>query len=294
MRVVRWFGGSIAIAIAVLGTSALAAPSAEASRTVAMFSLPGSNGYSVDFGVTSGGRAVASAFRIDSSDTFFGATYETTGRVFGDRIRVRFGNLGRVTTFFHPSGRVKRRNPPRRCEGEPRLTSFGTFVGTVGFSGERGYTAAEASRARGRLLTLPRWRCKRGRARVPLGLNPTAEQKIELEATAARTRSSFSVSATRPPEERGSTFFTASRIERRGGLLISRFAFTGGPERTFVVDDALGTATAEPPPPFSGSAAFVRNPDGSTSWSGSLAVDLPGAEDVPLADSTFTARLYRP
>ena len=36
------------------------------------------------------------------------------------------------------------------------------------------------------------------------------------------------------------------------------------------------TATVEPPAPFSGTALYEKKPGGETSWSGDLAVELPG------------------
>jgi hypothetical protein len=38
----------------------------------------------------------------------------------------------------------------------------------------------------------------------------------------------------------------------------------------------------QPPSPFTGSGDFLRNADGSTSWTGSLAVPIPGLGTVKL------------
>jgi hypothetical protein len=116
---------------------------------------------------------------------------------------------------------------------------------------------------------------------------------IVLDAKAGESRTTFSVVATRPSGEPGTTSFAASRIERRPNMRIFRFAFADAKEQAFVFDDALTGATVAPPQPFSGSASFLSGAGGGPSWTGPLSVDLPGAEGVALAGEDFAARLYR-
>jgi hypothetical protein len=76
--------------------------------------------------------------------------------------------------------------------------------------------------------------------------------------------------------------FLAGAGEKMGQMRNLRFAVAlSGPE-SFAFDEALNSATVSPPVPFTGSGSFLRNPDGSTSWTGTLAVDLPGLGSVPL------------
>ncbi|MEX2448478.1 MAG: hypothetical protein WD404_07020 [Solirubrobacterales bacterium] len=77
-------------------------------------------------------------------------------------------------------------------------------------------------------------------------------------------------------------------------MTIERAATSLGPERSFVFDPGLGTATVSPPRPFSGSATLTPGPGGTTTWTGSLKVDLPGRKGVPLATPSFTASLTPP
>jgi hypothetical protein len=106
-------------------------------------------------------------------------------------------------------------------------------------------------------------------------------------------RDLFSVAASRYPDqhEEGETRFTAGRIERRPRLWIYRSAWAFAKDETFVCDEELTWATAEPPWPFAGSATFLRGAQGPT-WTGSLSVELPGAGTVPLAGDDYTGRLY--
>ena len=48
------------------------------------------------------------------------------------------------------------------------------------------------------------------------------------------------------------------------------------------INDALTSASIEPPPPFHGKGTYRAAPDGTTSWTGPLSVSLPGAPRLPL------------
>lgn len=295
-----------------LAASSLPAPAA-AERTTAEFHLAGSNGYAAYFDF-SGGMASVDAIRLPNLHVLLSATYITKGHLEGDRIRARFGSRGRVALEFRPSGEVKRRLPPRRCEGEPRVTRLGVFVGTIGFNGESGYTSVDATRVRGKMRTAPRWKCDRGKGSRKagsssprnlgrLGLDPEAERFTVLDAESDDGSTSFSARAVRLGGRSGSTSFIATRFERRPSLRILRFAFADGEDETFTFDKALATASAAPSMPFAGTADFVRDADGTvcygypscerSSWLGPLSVDFPGAAGAPLAGEGFHARLYR-
>jgi hypothetical protein len=66
---------------------------------------------------------------------------------------------------------------------------------------------------------------------------------------------------------------------------------SSAPAADFSFDPAFSTAILTPPAPFSGSGSFQRGADGSTTWSGSLAVSFPGMPNVALAGPQFTASL---
>ena len=76
-------------------------------------------------------------------------------------------------------------------------------------------------------------------------------------------------------------------------MKIERSALAFGRDQSFLFDEGLGSATLSPPYPFSGSATFLRGPDGMSSWTGQLRVDFLGASNRSLANDTFSTRLYR-
>lgn len=280
--------------LALCAISAYLPPSVAAARPVAEFHVEGSNGYTAFFEF-SRREASVSAIDVPSPLVLVSAAYISKGRFEGDRIRARFGSRGRVTVEFKPVGKARYRRPPDRCEGEPRVTQPGVFVGTIRFRGEGGYTNVDRTRARGEVRTPSRWECSRGKGARKAGLDPEAERFTVLEAGGEYGVASFHVAASRPRGRSGETMFTASRLEGRPtSMIVIRRAFAHGEDASFSFDEALSTATAAPPPPFEGSAAFTRNADGrGGSWLGSLTVDLPGADDVPLAGEDFGARLFR-
>jgi hypothetical protein len=55
----------------------------------------------------------------------------------------------------------------------------------------------------------------------------------------------------------------------------------------------LTAATVEPPAPFTGSAAFALTSPTSDTYSGDLAVELPGVGAVPLTGPAIAAGLCR-
>lgn len=227
------------------------------------------------------------------------AIYEVRGRVTPGGVWASFGKLGKVAVKFRPSGRVRRKHPPRRCKGRARTTVHGVFVGSIRFRGEQGYARVRTRRASGSMQVRPPWRCKKPKSRTGGGDGPPLPDLglsdiVSLDANATRGRLAFGVFAWRPPEEHGLTLFSASSSERRGRMTIGRAIMATGRERTFVFDIDQGTATVSPPPPFSGTANLSRGPDGTAGWSGSLRVDLPGRRNVSLANTNFTARLYKP
>ena len=65
-------------------------------------------------------------------------------------------------------------------------------------------------------------------------------------------------------------------------MSIERYTGASGGSEDFLFDDALTTAKVTPPSPFTGSGSFLRNADGSTNWTGTLGVPLPGLGTVRL------------
>lgn len=274
--------------VVVMPAPALAGTQAQ---TTTEFSVAGGNGYSI--AVAGKGQQMT----LIASRIFEIASYTVQGHATQRSMRARFGHLGRIDVEFRPSGSLTRRVPPGRCAGRPRITRFGTFVGTIRFSGEHGYTKVESTRARGSVYVHRKWRCEPERhGHEPSCLQGVGgpEESIVLGAESRSQRRGFVAFADRSREERGATAFMASSAERRGRMKVTRFAFASGIERTLVFDSGLSTATVSPPAPFDGSATFQRDANGSTSWRGDLSVSLPGAPHTALTGKKFDASLVRP
>jgi hypothetical protein len=214
----------------------------------------------------------------------------------GDRLEARLPGVGRVSLRFQPLGPAHR-EPGffPQCSGGETVKQPGYFRGTIRFRGERGYTAVQATRPRGQIVTTAREVCKRSifdhAKRTPEG------HRTQLFAY-SRSRGRvvwFSAGILRDPLSTA-TFFSGSATERRAGMVVFREAVVLGAEGEFVTGDASDlppTATVTPPAPFRGSAAFQRMPEGENAWSGPLSVDLPGAGRVALAGPDFSASLCR-
>jgi hypothetical protein len=261
------------------------------------FMLHASNGYKIT--VSADPEARVSSVELMAEGPAGTAQYVAPGHTTATTIRARFGRLGSLSVRFRPSGHRRRVKVPKRClkERPPVVTSrLGSFVGTIRFRGEHGYTRVSADRAEGGIGD--------PLANIPQKLvcdfrESEAGRKRELESVsldgsppgsgvsflAARLFGSWSHlplpnHAVVPPGPR--FLFLASAIERTGKMSIFRYTGAlGGPE-DFVYDPALASATLHPPAPFTGSGSFLRSPDGTTVWSGSLAAALPGLGKVRL------------
>ncbi len=265
----------------------------EAGAAPMQFSVKGSNGHRISF--EGAGRRVS--VTVENVDGL--AMYSARGKARDGVLRAGFGDLGRIMVRFEPSGKVTRRNPPKECDGKPVVARRGVFLGTIRFRGEGGYARVATKRARGSTTTSPRWRCKEGKGKP--GDDPEAvfDEVLNGPVLATFTPGSqvvFAALAEDGPKALGSVLFLVGAREKLGQVQVERFTFAFGEkkEKAFEFDPGLTAATISPPKPFSGSASFQRNPDGTTTWSGSLAVSLPGAPNLALTGPAFTTDLAKP
>jgi hypothetical protein len=264
------------------------------------FTVKGSNGYTITVSADpEGPEGSASSVQLTTEGHGGTAIYIVPGKVTPDSIKARFGRLGRVAVHFQPSGHQRRAKLAKKCfiNRPPVVSSrLGSFSGTIRFRGELGYTQVSARRAQGGIgdpitNTSKRRSCdfhqtaaqqKRERESVFLEAS-TAGGKLSLFVGRLFGRPSFQALSRRSPASRKARYmFLVGTGERSGRMRILRLAVAiGGPE-DFSFNRGLTSATVEPPAPFTGTGSFLRNPDGSTSWTGSLAVSLPGLGSVPL------------
>jgi hypothetical protein len=240
--------------------------------------------------------AVINATKSDGAKGRAWSTYVARGKVSPTAIHAGFGALGQVDMRFHRSGTVRYGRRHRDCIGADRYTiQPGVFVGTVRFRGEGGYTSADVHRVRGKVVTPRFLRCfdslfeefERLRHRKP------PKDKPKVTRLSAFARSGLTAMLFGASERAGRAGYLAEIEQTVGSLGIFRGVFVHGSPATFAADSALSSAGVTPPPPFSGSASFRREPTGAKSWSGSLAVSFPGAPDVSLTDPRFETQLTR-
>ncbi|HEY5334131.1 MAG TPA: hypothetical protein VIJ21_11350, partial [Solirubrobacterales bacterium] len=85
--------------------------------------------------------------------------------------------------------------------------------------------------------------------------------------------------------------FSAFRAEHREAMLIDRGVELYAGAGSFVWDLGAGTATLEPPAPFTGRAFYRREPGGGARWWGSLRAPILGGKPMRVTGADFHATL---
>jgi len=211
----------------------------------------------------------------------------SAGQLRHDRMRVRLPGVGRIDVRFHEQSR-SRKDPADNCEGPGELVRHGFFEGRVKIEGEREFTRVDVAAVRGTINDDPEQICRR----EDLGRSSASGHEELLEAATPRGSGVLSFFANEWAPWAGSrpVFFDARLIRRRGQMAISNSVggFTEDPKAVIVEKPPLSGAV-DPPGPFTGTATFQREPDGSFSWLGDLAAELPGIGPVQLAGPSFEA-----
>lgn len=286
-----------AFCLAALGC--LVAPGGAAAKSghlvlrpgrTAEIKLPRSHGYTLR--VLTRGRRTVSIVAVKPRPTSV-VTYRAKGHVRDGRIEADLGRLGRIDVDFR-GGRPKPQpsEPGLKCKGRRPLERKGVFSGTIRVHGQRGFVDVSVKHARGRLVRSFRQVCKTSISRATRRREAGSEmQSTQLEARshAHGRRISFTELAL---AEEAPSIANAKLHKRVGRVDVSETALVVGSAGIEFSDPGSSpeTATVSPPSPFSGSATYSRG--GTTaSWTGSLAVLLPGSGRVPLTGSGFHATL---
>lgn len=259
------------------------------------FTVRGTGGYEITVSAAPGSRHL----EVTAESPEGVVEYLAPAKVTAGAIRARVRRIGRIAVHFRPSGHERRVKVPKNClKGRPPVVTarLGRFVGTIELRGERGYTTVDAHGAAGGvgdpLADVPRkLECEvdktKAQARREL-------RSIQFEGAPVREGIFFDAFRLfpsfqplpswrpHPPPDRDHYGFLAAAIEGRGRVIIVRAAAAFGGPPTFSFDESLASAAISPPAPFTGTGTFLRGADGSTSWTGSLAVRLPGLGTVPL------------
>ncbi len=286
---------ALGFACAVAIVLALPASAPAAGGFDLKFQLPASHGYKLTVAGYDA-TAVVSATKPEHSNGRAWSTYIARGKVSPTAIKASFGPLGSVAMRFRQSGGVTYGKRHHHCIGPDRYTIRpGVFVGSVRFRGEGGYTSAKVHRVKGKVVTPRFLRCldsffeefEQSREKKPTVKKPKATR------LSAFVRSGLTAEVFYASERAGKAGYLAEIEQTVGSLGIFRGLFIHGSPATFAFDGPLSFAGVTPPPPFSGSASFQREPTGAKSWTGSLAVSFPGAPNVPLVDPRFETQLTR-
>ena len=180
---------------------------------------------------------------------------------------------------FRPSSHRTWETPHQRCRGHHKvLVRRGVYVGSLRFRGEGGYISVHAHRAKGGVSTIAP-RCLRAHPvpRSRRAIRPSQQEHLEFDALGASWRHGVNATSVGGFTLGPRILFFASTEQTEGGLAILRFAFADGPSKTLTVDDALTRGQIKPPAPFSGTGTYRAASDGTTTWSGGLSVNFPGA-----------------
>ena len=207
-----------------------------------------------------------------------------------ERLQATFGNFGKVSMRFHraPSERVT-----KKCVfGRYLVKQHGVFLGSLRFRGEDGYVSVRIHRAKGGILRVGE-RCHVRRRHV---FDPALLEALFAKPEAAMlstVRDGVDSTALLAIASKKNSVFVAADEESRGKLAIVRFALVLKPGHVHI-NEAITAGTLAPPAPFHGTGHYRAFPDGSTTWSGGLSVNFPGAPRFPLTGPGFETLLEVP
>jgi hypothetical protein len=263
--------------------------------------------YSADSGfvVFSTSKDVGEA--ADTSVNYFEASPNHRSDAADGRLKVKIGKLGHFRGHFVSSS-TKTQKPSKFCDGEPTTTEEGHFVGSFEFHGERGYTTIDAHHLSGSLTHIGAQTCKF--PAEPEGNWSSGQEKAEekreagefrLLAADSKAHTVFQARREEAPPEfhlMPTSYEMSVEGSKAGRFSVSYSAsiFDFGPNaaETFRVPnlaEPLNEAILEPPAPFTGAATFHLDTPKTASWTGDLAVELPGLGTVPLTGQAISAGL---
>jgi hypothetical protein len=217
------------------------------------------------------------------------------------RIDLKLGDRGHFRGHLVTKS-TKTQKPQKHCTGDPSTTEEGYFEGSFVFHGERGYSTIKASRVSGTIIRQGATACQvatePGRnAESPKEAKETAEMAAELEDVrliAGERDGDLAFQASReqlkPSSKQIMSIFDVTAAGADVGpfhVYRHAFVFDASPDAashilTPNMTEPLAEAVIDPPAPFLGSATFRLEAPKKASWTGDLAVELPGAGKVPL------------
>jgi hypothetical protein len=281
---------ALAIAVAPSADAAAIPPGAFSSGQEAEFEATGSSGFRVHFALSQ--RAFGAAASKGPATVSYNAR---GGSAEDGRFAGTLPGIGRVSVRFHQHGKTRRL--PILCRQAPTLVRPGYFVGTVHLRGEHDYTEVDATRVKGAVSETPHRNCAAKRTGHRSALMRTMKSKeaqtLLLQAKAGDvTFVGGQISVGKKEVEL--SILGASHTRRHDGMLVENTVIEFGSSPVVLPSEDVEfpkSATVEPPEPFSGSAAFELQSSHTSTWTGDLAVELPGVGKVRLAGPRFRSNL---
>jgi hypothetical protein len=292
----------VAVGLFALPAVAAAKPGYYVSRPqqLTLLNLPDSDGYHLQINASPHGGVDLFAFRFEGGSV----NYHVPGHGGANRVSANFGRFGRVSVRFRPDGPPKQEGGyGSKCKGRRTTRQEGKFVGSIRFR-EQGFIAVHEHSVRGTVFRSYRLVCQVGRGARHLKRRRFLEKGYSLSAVPKGRPAAPWLSVFKEDPNKHSRIhwssedanYIASATERRGRMTVSRSASATAEPETFAVDP-LGedptNASVAPPAPFTGTARFEATPGGGSSWTGDLAVELPGMGTVPLTGGSYQASLCR-
>jgi hypothetical protein len=268
-------------------SSAGPARAAEPLPAPSGFRLPAANGYTLSVFAGQSPKTGAGFVLLFVRSPHAQVVYGAPASVSATSIEADLGSVGSIDVDFAPSGETRSEGSP--CDdGNPVSFDSGSYMGSIDFKGEEGYSEAHATSARGEIGSMLGLVCSGGPSSEGSGSHsPGARLTVRRQRNPLLEFEAMKNSPTR------TAMFGASIGERRGPLQISRAVETTAGPGAFDFDVPEGFAHVSPPAPFSGEATYRRSPGKHTSWQGDLAVDFPGRSNVSLTGAGTRAGMRR-
>lgn len=251
------------------------------------FQVKAAGGYEV--GVSTFGSSVILVISREHAKQASETLYLARGVATPDRLQATFGQFGRVKMRFREA------SAHRVCHGPFRLTRHrGVWVGNLRFRGEDGYVSVRLHRAVGGILE-PSGICPRRLRRLRHHHSDDGGSIFFSSPAAlyAESRKGVDTTSVLALEFLGLSAIFATHEESRGKLAIIRAALVSA-HPAFHVNEAATAAKLAPGAPFHGTGHYRAAPDGTSTWTGDLSANFPGAPRFPLTGPQFKVFLEAP
>jgi hypothetical protein len=277
----RWALIALALACLLQGASVAAADYPVRGRQLTRIELEGSDGYSITIASDRTQHLTVETKKEAFTTEYF--THNSFARPGG--IQAELPGLGSISVRFHPRGRARRMPPFADCRGPRPVVQKGVVRGVIDFTGEHGYTQVKTHEAPAEIEEWKRLRCHSGGGPESgdiLELNDSLSMFLVYGPSARFVARKFPPGAL---EKDGVAFFlaeTGERVSARPFVGVERRAVVAASPGTFA-DGHPEHIVVSPPPPFAGSATFLRTPESVFTWEGDLSIQFPGLDPLPLA-----------